>query len=127
MKRITGALLVPVFALAACSSDEELQLPQPLGDAAAFSYPVELWDRGAEGETILLVHVDELGNVDSASVDTPSGYAAFDSAAMAGIRKLRFAPARVGDQRVDAWARIPIRFNRDSVPTPQLGDPERPQ
>jgi protein TonB len=121
MRRITGALLVPLLALGACGDDESLQLPQPLGDAAAFSYPVDLWDRGTEGETVLLVHVDELGNVDSAAVHTPSGYAAFDSAAVAGVRKLRFAPARLGDERVDAWARIPVRFDRDSVPTPTIG------
>lgn len=84
--------------------------PVPLPLESPFRYPIALWDRRAEGETILMVHVTDVGRVDSAYVLLSSGEAAFDSAAVAGSRGLRFSPARRGDDRVASWARLPVRF-----------------
>jgi outer membrane biosynthesis protein TonB len=44
-----------------------------------------------------------------------SGFAAFDSAALAGAPELRFAPAKQGNLRVPMWTRLPVRFSLDSV------------
>ncbi|HSM36858.1 MAG TPA: energy transducer TonB [Longimicrobiales bacterium] len=108
----------------ACVSEEPLQQPTPLFESAPVDFPLALWDQGAEGETILMVHITPMGTVDSVYVHESSGYAQFDSAAVAGAQMLRFTPGRRGDRRVDMWARLPVRFDRGlqsgafGVPTP---------
>lgn len=113
--RVAAAL-----AAGACVSDEPVQQPTPLFEAAPFEFPMALWDRGVEGETILMVHITPVGTVDSAYVHESSGYAQFDSAAIAGAHLLRFTPGRRGDRRVDMWARLPVRFSRQS-PSGEVG------
>lgn len=110
--------LLPVAALAASAcagSDDPLQQPRPLYEEPPFEYPVELWDEGVEGETVLMVRVAPQGGVDSIYVDASSGHAAMDSAAVRGARTIRFEPARRGTEAVEAWVRLPVRFARDGA------------
>ncbi|MBI4410543.1 MAG: energy transducer TonB [Gemmatimonadetes bacterium] len=100
-------------ALAACGNDTPVQQPVAVYGASPFEYPVGLWDEGVEGETVLLIRITDVGAVDSAIVDRSSGYAEFDSAAVAGAHKLRFLPARRGDRRIQTWAKLPVRFTKD--------------
>jgi TonB family protein len=86
-----------------------------------FQYPLELWDLEVEGETLVMLHVTELGVVDSVYVDESSGFAGFDSAAVRGAMRLRFAPGRQGERRVDVWTRLPVVFQRDTTPKYGLG------
>ena len=112
------ALLLAALLVTACERVEEpLQQPVPVGDRNPVEYPVSLWDQRLEGETVLLVHVDQRGDVDSAYVERTSGQAAFDSAALAGARQLRFTPGRKGDRYVAMWTRLPVRFALDSTAT----------
>lgn len=103
--------------LSACGAPEQepMEPPVPMPDPSPVEYPVALWDRRIEGETEVLIHVDERGDVDSVLVSKGSGYAEFDSAALAGARKLRFTPGRRGDRRVAMWTKIPVRFNQDTT------------
>ena len=116
MKRVLGfaaaLLLVGAAAAGWLVGDEEVPVtePVPLSDDSPFRYPIPLWDRGVEGETVLMVHVTDMGAVDSAYVLLSSGEAAFDSAALAGSGALLFAPSRRGEDRVASWARLPVRF-----------------
>ncbi|MBW3554859.1 MAG: energy transducer TonB [Gemmatimonadetes bacterium] len=116
MKRVIGfvaaLLLVGAAAAGWLIGDDDVPLtdPVPLSDESPFRYPIGLWDRRVEGETVLMVHVTDMGAVDSAYVLLSSGEAAFDSAALAGSGALRFAPARRGEDRVASWARLPVRF-----------------
>ncbi|ASJ23956.1 TonB_C domain containing protein [Laribacter hongkongensis] len=48
-------------------------------------------------------------------IDTSSGFARLDQAAVTAVRQWRFAPARHGDVPVAAWARVPIRFRLDEA------------
>ncbi len=118
--------MVAALAAGACVSDEPVQQPTPLFEAAPFEFPMALWDRGVEGETVLMVHITPMGTVDSAYVHESSGYPQFDSAAIAGSHLLRFTPGRRGDRRVDMWARLPVRFSRTS-PDGEPGALETPQ
>lgn len=104
------ALILPL--LAACASDPPVEWPSPLPEGQAIEFPVELWDLGIEGETVLMVRVSAVGDVDTLFVERSSGYAEFDSAAVTAIRSRRFKPGRRGDQRVDMWIRLPVRFDR---------------
>jgi TonB family protein len=111
-------LALMLGTLAACSeAPVPIEHPQPMPGASPFEYPIALWDQRVQGETLLLVHVTAVGDVDSARVYTSSGVAELDSAAVAGAFKLRFAPARQGDRRVPMWTKVPVRFSVDSVAT----------
>ncbi|HWK90079.1 MAG TPA: energy transducer TonB, partial [Longimicrobium sp.] len=48
---------------------------------------------------------------DSARVETPSGYSAFDSAALAGTPKLRFEPALRNGKPIPKWVLLPVDFD----------------
>jgi TonB family protein len=45
-----------------------------------------------------------------------SGYASFDSAAVAGARRLRFTPARRDGERIAVWAEVPVYFSKRPRP-----------
>ena len=109
-------LALGVPALAACTGDGEVEEPAPLGDATPIEYPLEMWDQGIEGETVLQVRVNELGEVDSVAVIETSGHGPLDSAAAEGARAMRFQPGRRNGRDVPVWVRIPVQFSRQSSP-----------
>jgi TonB family protein len=130
LMRVSGVTRTPrglaaccLAAVVACSSGDngEVQEPVPMPDPSPIEYPIALWDQRVEGETEVLIHVNEVGDVDSVQISRPSGHAAFDSAAIRGTRQLRFSPGRRGDRRVAMWLRVPVRFSQDS--TAALGAP----
>ena len=120
-----AALCCAAISFVACEpQDETVVQPVAMSEANPVRYPLSMWDRRVEGETVLLVHVNELGDVDSTQVETTSGHTEFDSAATSGARKLRFTPGRRGDKVVAMWTRLPIRFSLDS--TASVGVPVSP-
>ena len=86
-----------------------------LTDSIPIIYPAELWDQQISGQTMLLLRVNSLGQVDSVAIDSTSGYPEFDSAAIRGARGLRFIAARQGERRIPMWTRVPVRFARDTA------------
>jgi TonB family protein len=110
------SLLALVMVLAGCAAEvEPISQPELMPNATPFRYPVSLWDKRLTGETVLMLHVTRDGLVDSVSVFNSSGQTAFDSAAVAGARQLRFVPGRQGAKPVDMWTKLPVRFWRDST------------
>ncbi len=110
--RVMGAALL-LAALAACGREGELEEPTPLYGEVPVEYPLDLWDADVEGQTLLRVRVTDRGSVDSVEVLESSGYPAFDSAAVAGARQLRYSPARRDGQRLTVWAKVPVQFSKD--------------
>lgn len=113
-------LLPIILLLAACDARQGAMTParpiEPLQNAAGkagspFQYPEELWEAQVNGETMLRLFISEQGTVDSVRVERTSGYEAFDAAALAGSRSLRFEPARRGDRPVGAWFILPVKFD----------------
>lgn len=104
-----------VFVSCGAPHETTVEPPQAIGDSLPFVYPVELWDNGVAGQTILLLRISELGTVDSVQIETPSGYEEFDSAAVRGARTMRFTPGRQGERRVPMWTKLPVRFARDTL------------
>jgi periplasmic protein TonB len=115
-------LLVPLTLLAGCGPelDEAIQEPEIISVDSPFRYPIDMWDDGVEGETLVMVRVTETGRVDSVYVLESSGQAAFDSAAVHGARDLRFTPGRRDERRVAMWAKVPVRFHLSDA-EPQAG------
>ena len=111
--RVLSAVGLALVTMGGCQEQPvPVTEPEVITLESPFAYPVELWDAGAEGETLVMVHVTETGAVDSVYVLESSGHAAFDSAAVDGARTLDFAPGRRGDRRIAMWARLPVRFQR---------------
>jgi TonB family protein len=75
-------------------------------------YPPSLYARRAQGNVMLRIFIDSTGTVhpESTRVDQVSGEAAFDSAAIAGVRSLRFTPAKRKGQAVAVWVLFPVFF-----------------
>jgi protein TonB len=99
-----------------CGGEGEIQQPSPLYGEVPIEYPLHMWDQDMEGETLLRVRVTDTGYVDSVEVAESSGYPAFDSAAVAGARDLRFQPARRDGKRIEVWAQVPVHFSKRPRP-----------
>jgi TonB family protein len=108
-----AALLV---GLVACGGEAEIEQPTPLFGEVPIEYPLHMWDQDMEGETLLRVRVSDVGMVDSVEVLQSSGYASFDSAAVAGADNLRFTPARRDGERIAVWAEVPVFFSKRPRP-----------
>lgn len=113
------------LAVLACGGDDP-RAPRNAADAAApdfevpvltnpdvpVRYPPNLYRDGTEGTVILQLYVDETGAVvtDSIRIAESSGIAAFDSAALAAVDAMRFAPARRGGVPVAGAFLQPVQF-----------------
>ena len=47
-------------------------------------------------------------------IESSSGSRLLDAAATEAVRGWRFQPARRGNQNIEDWARVPLRFRLDS-------------
>lgn len=111
--RPLAAMAVVVLALvgpAACGNPE-IEPPTPLYGEDPVLYPVELWDQGLEGTTVLRIRVTDTGEVDSVEVAESAGHDGLDEAAVAGAKELRFQPGRRNGKRVRMWASLPVEFS----------------
>lgn len=99
-----------------CVGEGAVVRPRLVGGEETVAYPIALWDAGVEGATTLRVRVTEEGTVDSIEVAEPSGHAGLDSAAVAGVRTLRFEPGRLGRRPTRMWATLPVLFTRRGAP-----------
>ena len=75
-------------------------------------YPPALYQQGIEGRVLLRLYVDSTGALvrDSTKIAESSGYPAFDSAAVAAVPRLRFAPGRRDGVAVGMRFAQPIVF-----------------
>lgn len=78
-------------------------------------YPLLARRRGEEGTVTLRVHVRRDGVPSSVGLEKTSGSSALDNAALDAVRAWRFAPARQGEEAVDAWVLVPIVFRLEGA------------
>jgi len=92
--------------------------PQMLNESLPFQYPVAQYLSGKQGNVTLRLFVDSAGLVvtDSTRIEQPSGIAAFDSAALAGVTALRFRPARRRGTRIALAMLFPVHFRHPQLP-----------
>ena len=72
-------------------------------------YPARAVRRGLEGRVILDVEVLITGRVGEIKVDESSGHGLLDRAAIKGVRKWRFKPAKLAGIDVRSRGRVPVR------------------
>lgn len=68
-------------------------------------YPQEAISRGLQGEVLVLVIIDENGNITAARVEESSGHPLLDEAALRNVRTIRSLPADAPRE-----ALLPLRF-----------------
>jgi len=73
-------------------------------------YPTVARRRRYQGTTLLEVLVDSQGRVGELRVFQSCGYEVLDRAALAAVQDWLFEPGRLGDDKVDMWVRVPVRF-----------------
>ena len=90
-----------------------MTLPQALRtDPNPFRYPLELYEKGIQGDVTLRLHVDSVGGVvaESVSVAQSSGIPKLDSAAVEGAPALLFRPAVLDGRPVPLTVLFPVKF-----------------
>ena len=73
-------------------------------------YPSVARRRGFQGNVVLEVLVSALGNVIELHVLSSSGYPILDRAAKSSVKNWTFEPGMRGQEKVEMWVRVPIRF-----------------
>jgi protein TonB len=98
--------------LTACVGGLSADTPPVLEGEAEVGYPPDLFVQGVTGTTELQLFVDSTGAVipDSTRILSSSGTPALDSAALAAVPRLRFAPGRRNGRPVAMPFVQPIQF-----------------
>jgi protein TonB len=74
------------------------------------SYPKRARRKGYEGTVVLEVLVNRNGKVDDLRILASSGYAILDRSAVKSVKTWSFKPAKKGNDTVDMWVQVPVRF-----------------
>jgi TonB family protein len=92
--------------------------PTMVNTEPPFHYPVALYARKLQGNVTLRLFVDANGKTvsDSTRVEATSGYPAFDSAAVAGAKELRFVPAKLSGEPMGMTILFPVYFRHPDAP-----------
>jgi len=113
---------IPDDVLKEPGSEEETQIAslpptQPLRKARPAykenprpEYPRVARRRRYQGTTLLEVLVGTTGKVNDIMVLKSSGYDILDRTAVTSVKSWLFEPGTRGDERVEMWVRVPIRF-----------------
>lgn len=88
--------------------------PVVLNPDAPVEYPPDLYSQGIEGTVVLLLYVDERGQVvpESTRVAEGSGHPRLDSAALNGVARMQFAPAVRDSVRIATAFLQPVHFRQ---------------
>jgi protein TonB len=74
-------------------------------------YPPASLERHEEGLVVLGVDVSADGHASNVSLKRSSGYPALDEAAITGVRRWTFEPARAAGFAVSSHVDVPVRFS----------------
>jgi len=119
------AVLTTMILLLGCGAGDRSGQPAAGADGASgfeppvatnaeipIAYPPALYREGVEGTVVLRLFIDETGRIvpDSTVVAEGSGYPPLDSAALAGVAELQYAPARRNGVAVATTFLQPVQF-----------------
>lgn len=88
------AALAAASLLAGCASAPDAPVPAGAGPhCGAQHYPFHALENDVQGDVVVRLDVDGAGRVGNAALVVPGPSRYLDSAALAGVRSCRFAPA----------------------------------
>ncbi len=73
-------------------------------------YPLLGRKRGYQGTVIIDVLVSREGRVSALRLSSSSGYTVLDQAALTSVKTWLFHPGTRGEEKVDMWVKVPVRF-----------------
>jgi len=73
-------------------------------------YPLLGRKRGYQGTVIIDVLVSREGRVSDLRLFTSSGHTVLDQAALTSVKTWLFHPGTRGEEKVDMWVKVPVRF-----------------
>jgi protein TonB len=73
-------------------------------------YPRMARRRGHEGTVLMEVLVSREGRVEAVRLLESSGHDVLDHEAMSAVKRWVFEPARRGEEKVEMWVKVPVRF-----------------
>ncbi|MDF1589876.1 MAG: TonB family protein [Desulfobacterales bacterium] len=73
-------------------------------------YPILARKRNYQGTVILEVFIDKNGRVADMKIFSSSGYTTLDKAARTTVEDWLFEPGMEGENKIEMWVKIPIRF-----------------
>jgi TonB family protein len=88
----------------------QLKNNRQVADALMRYYPPMLRDAGIGGTVNVWFFIDENGRVRNTKINRPSGYDAFDEAALKVADMMEFTPAYNRDQKVPVWVALDVTF-----------------
>lgn len=97
-------------------SYEEIQTKPEADIIPSPEYPDSARKDAIEGRTVVKVLIDVDGSVAQVEIDTSSGYAALDSAALDAAKNAKFKPAMHEGKRVKVWSEIVYSFRLTEKP-----------
>ncbi|MBI4419866.1 MAG: energy transducer TonB [Gemmatimonadetes bacterium] len=115
---LTGCRERPAASSGAAVSDSApppaFEPPVVTNAESPVHYPPVQFQQNVEGTVLLRLFVDSLGRLapESTRVAEASGVASLDSAALAGVRDMKFVPAQRNGRPVAASFLQPIHFRR---------------
>jgi TonB family protein len=135
MRRVAVTVLAVVVACggepeprdgAPATVPADVDVPVALNADSPFGYPPALYEARIEGDVVLRLHVDATGRLlpESTRIAEPSGHAALDSAALAGVTGLRFAPATRRGVPIGTTFLQPVQFRRPETGAAPAALPE---
>jgi len=122
----------PVSAQPSSTVDEEALTPPRLLEDAQPAYPARAEAERIAAVVVVELEIDEHGNVTDAQVTTPAEATdyGFDDAALDAAKRLRFEPARLGDDPITVRIDYRFRFEpppaQPEPPPAETEDPEQP-
>lgn len=84
--------------------------PAKISGEISPEYPQQSIDLGEEGDTTLIVDIDNAGNVNSVMIKKSSGIERLDTAARLALKKVRFIPAKKGNINMASTLALKIIF-----------------
>ncbi|MDZ7723148.1 MAG: energy transducer TonB [candidate division KSB1 bacterium] len=112
---IVTAILASVFMFGCATTFQKAHIK----DMPPLEYPLGAQMDEREGEVVLAVYISQDSAIKSLEIQSSSGYADLDSAAMEFGRKVKYIPAQKDNAPIPSWTLLRLNYKLDKTPFAQ--------